>query len=206
MKVAVLLPYGIFQQSNLQYKDYIDRAYGKLSANQFDYLFLAGGRTNKDFSNLSEAQSIYEYLLKRSPDLKEKIFLEEKSLTTVQNLEFIVDILASKNLSADEVMITCDSIRLNKVFVVAAFLFAKQSTEEEILESLLQQGIENNIKMTEDSALKFKQIVVYGLNIHRSIDEVAAQISNTLLEANFLKYPKLHQIAIVWRKKILGLK
>lgn len=69
-----------------------------------DYYILSGGPANENV-NKSEASAMYEYLVNIGFD-KEKLILEDKSYSTVQNAKFSVPIV--KELGV-EIVIVCTS-------------------------------------------------------------------------------------------------
>ncbi|MCL5794745.1 MAG: YdcF family protein [Patescibacteria group bacterium] len=84
-----------------------------------DYLIiLTGGFTNPGrFPNISEAGMMADELLRRSIPA-DKIILEERSLTTSQNIEFSRDIINGLLEQSLRVFVVCDSIRSFKVNVI----------------------------------------------------------------------------------------
>ena len=209
-KIAILLPSGVFQESNFQYKRYIDKGLQKIAEYQPDILFIPGGHTNKDLPDLSEAQSIFDYVGKTYPQLTEKVLLEENSLTTFENFIFIKEIIQEKKIEITELFIISDSIRIIKVYLLTTHLFKDllqiTDSEEQILESLLDQGLAGNVKPPHNSFLQFHTMVIDGIDLERSPEEIGAQIGATVLEEHYLEYPKLHQKAVEFRIKQLGLK
>lgn len=69
-----------------------------------DFFILSGGVANKK-AIISEAEGMYDYLIKKGMN-KDKLIMEKESLTTVENAKYSVPI--AKNLGA-EIIIVCTS-------------------------------------------------------------------------------------------------
>lgn len=69
-----------------------------------DFFILSGGVVNKK-AIISEAEGMYDYLIKKGMN-KDKLIMEKESLTTVENAKYSVPI--AKNLGA-EIIIVCTS-------------------------------------------------------------------------------------------------
>ena len=111
-KYAILLGYGRFDSSNKPYKSYVDNFASFVNKNAVDTIILAGGYTDKRHPKVSEAESVFDYL---QPLLKKDVgvILEEKSLTTKQNIEFCKKFINLKG--GDAVTVFCDNVRPPKV-------------------------------------------------------------------------------------------
>lgn len=201
---GIILCYGIFEDTNLQYKTYLDKALEIALDAQADSIVICGGLTRSK-SKVSEAQSVADYYLEQQPDLKEKLLLEERSITTPQNLEFAGDLLQTQQPLLDEIIVICDSIRLPKVYYLALTHLAAAVrvpvTEEGIYLSLLKQSIEKRLDVTKDVAVAFKNIEVRGIWIDRQPSEIGQQIISTMQEIAAEKYPSVENTIVAARKK-----
>ncbi len=119
MILTIILGYGIFFEQNSQYRKYLDQCVSVINETNTTHIITTGGCTNNEYPNLSEASTVAEYIKKHVPHLSENIFLEENSLTTLQNIEFAKDLISQKQILPEKIYITCDSIRASKVFYLA---------------------------------------------------------------------------------------
>ncbi len=87
-----------FQEQRLLMAMEIDKEFNP------DYFILSGGVANKN-ATLSEAEAMYNYLVKNGFN-KDKLIIEKDSLTTVQNAKYSVPI--AKKLGA-EILIVCSN-------------------------------------------------------------------------------------------------
>jgi len=125
MKTTIFLCYGSFIESNEEYKQYIEWVLKDSEENGAEKIIVCGGHTNNLSPDISEAQTVFEYLKKIKPGIS-NVGLEDQSLTTNQNLEF-----ASKKISPDDqITIYCDLARMAKVIWMAgAYLLHKDRQE-----------------------------------------------------------------------------
>ena len=88
VKYAVLLGYGLFDRSNINYKRYLDNFASFVNKNDIEVVILSGGHTNPRRPLESEASTISKYI---ETKLKQNttILLEERSLTTAQTLSLL---------------------------------------------------------------------------------------------------------------------
>ena len=77
----------------------------------FDKLILSGGVAN-EHTNVSEAQRMYEYLAEKGYDTS-KLILEDRSMTTWDNMEFSMELAKPYNPDTIIVITTCDHYFLN---------------------------------------------------------------------------------------------
>lgn len=70
-----------------------------------DYFILSGGSPNKK-AGISEAEGMYNYLVENGFD-KDKLILEDKSISTIENAKFSIPI--AEKLGA-EIVIVCSSL------------------------------------------------------------------------------------------------
>ncbi len=195
--VALILPYGVFEESNLQYKEYLDTAFEKVTASNNAKIVISGGFSNKNFPDLSEAQSVKNYFVTKNPTFSDKLIIEETALTTARSIEIVSRLYPIH-------FIVCDSIRAPKVFYLAA-THVLHMPEEEIYRSLGKLSLQDNGNVTTDIEYQLPNLTISGINLKRSIEEVADQIVSSMEEVAFTKYPKLHEQYIEYRKKLWGL-
>lgn len=195
MNIAIVLGYGLFEESNQEYKDYLDWIAKTVTDKKIEKLIICGGFTNPLHKDLSEAQSMGNYIKNLlPPDIK--IVLEEKSITTPQNLEFAKEEIATE----DSVLIFCDLARLAKVIWLSArILLAK--TQTEVSHSVLNFYLDKKIKPYVDWNLTVMPFDFPS----RDKYQYFAQSFTSLLEVESLDDPTLEEKIIVQRKKDFGL-
>ncbi len=195
MNIAIVLGYGLFEESNQEYKDYLDWIAKTVTDQKIEKLIICGGFTNPLHKDLSEAQSMSNYIKNLlPPDIK--IVLEEKSITTPQNLEFAKEEIATE----DSVLIFCDLARLAKVIWLSArILLAK--TQTEVSHSVLSFYLDKKIKPFVDWNLTVMPFDFPS----RDKYQYFAQSFTSLLEVQSLDDPTLEEKIIVQRKKDFGL-
>ena len=127
MRYVVALGYGLFDRSGIRYKKYLDRVVNSANKNKADILVLCGGHTNPKQISKSEARSMSDYI---KPLLKgeTKILLEEKSLSTAQNIEFAGKFVNVRK--GNSVIVFCDNVRLPKVMWLILHYWFKLNKEQ----------------------------------------------------------------------------
>lgn len=88
---------------SLMLKSRIDAAYEFLKANPDTKCIVSGGKGNDE--HMSEAQCMYDELTAMGID-EERIFIEDKSSNTRENLSYSLDIIKDNNLSQNVTIIT----------------------------------------------------------------------------------------------------
>jgi hypothetical protein len=186
---AILLGYGRFRRANTAYRRYVDNFASFVNRNRIDAVVLSGGRTDPKHPEVSEAGSMADYL---RPLLKRKvrILLEERSLTTAQNIEFSKRFL---NLKKDEVTVFCDNIRPQKVmwFILHYWFGLKKIRIERYF---VDYGIRyyrrryTTEEIGEEIAKGFdyKDVAVRPYRMHTRIEAAISQETATLLDVNAL--------------------
>ena len=112
MKYALLLGYGLFSTERTDYRKYADNFVSFVNKNKVDFAILCGGHTNPERISESEARTLADYI---APRLKVrcKIKLEDKSLTTGQNIKFSSRFLDTRG--KNKIFVFCDNIRPPKI-------------------------------------------------------------------------------------------
>ncbi len=197
-KAIVVLGYGVFEKSNDNYKNYIDRALSFIKENNFNRIIICGGFTNHNI-NISEAASIRDYIVEQDSSLSSQIILEDKSITTPQNLEFASKIIST---TVKSIAVICDSIRAPKVYYLALRYFYPKITEEIIYRSLLSQSIEKKVDVTKDITLEYDNLVIQGFNLSRSPKEIGDQIIATMEEVAAFNYSSVDKDILEYKKKL----
>ncbi len=196
MDIAVVLLYGIFKPENSDYVGYLSFIGEEIKTHYFEKVILCGGITDPSKPDLSEAQSVVNYLREQNPDF-ENYILEEKSINTNQNIEF-----ASKSVSpSDKVTVYCDQTRLAKVIWMAMH-FLSDSSQEEIYPAVFQFAYERNLQ----KPFIYKNLTVIGIEFPgRTKEEITGQTFATLLDVMAIDNEKFTEMDIEQRRKDFGL-
>lgn len=124
---AVLLGFGLFDQSNEKYKAYLDRLAKFVQKKKIEVVVLCGGHSNLKFPERSEAGTMADYLRPILPE-NVKVELEDRSLTTDQNIKF-----AKEHISLDsknKIFLVSDSVRFFKNYWLMLHYWFGLSREE----------------------------------------------------------------------------
>lgn len=84
-------------------KNRLDSAYEYLKANPEAKAVLSGGQG--DHENISESECMYRYLTKKGID-KDRLYKEDRSSTTYENIKFSKEIIKNNGLSEDIAIVT----------------------------------------------------------------------------------------------------
>ncbi len=201
-RLLTILGYGVFEKTNQIYKDYLDNAISLIKNHEITDLIICGGFTNKNLQ-ISEASSIKSYLIENN--INSNIFLEEKSITTPQNLKFSQEIISTNSLLPESIIITCDSIRAPKVYYLALRYLSnslnQKSTEEEIYLTLLEQAIQKKLDFTKNLELSYQKLTIYGFDQGRKEKEISEQIVATMEEIGGCNYPSVDKYITDFKRK-----
>ena len=111
-RYAVLNGFGLFDESKMEYKKYLDRFVKFIDKNRIDEVVLCGGRTNPAMPDKSEAGTMAEYLAPKIGN-NVKIDIEDASITTTQNLRLAKRFI---DLSPENtIFVVADAVRFAKV-------------------------------------------------------------------------------------------
>lgn len=112
-RYATIFGFGLFDESNLKYKKYLDRFITFVDKKKIDTVILCGGHSNLKMPEKSEAGTMADYL-KKSLNPKVKMIIEDQSLDAEQHF------ISSKNYidlgSGNSVFIVSDSVRFLKYY------------------------------------------------------------------------------------------
>ena len=209
MNITIILGYGIFEESNLQYKNYLDKCLELIEKKKSEKIIFCGGFTNPNFPTISEAKSMSDYCINSAPKIKDKIILEEKSLMTSENITYAKEIVEANLLKPSEIVIVADSIRVPKVFyfTLATFseVYGEKLSKEDIFELFFDLNKENIIDVTKEVSLTSNHFKFYGIDMARTKEEIGHQISTTIIELAAFEDKKLNKQIIDVRKQKWGL-
>ena len=187
-KYAILLGYGRFDRSNVPYRRYVDSFASFVNKNAVDTIILAGGYTNRKYPKVSEAESVFNYL---QPLLKRDVgvILEEKSLTTKQNIEFCKKFMNLKK--GDAATVFCDNVRPPKVmWFILHYWFGMSKIKIEQYFVDFGQKYYSKHYTTEQignevvKGLKYKNVAIRPFRMRTRIEAAVGQEIPTLLEIN----------------------
>jgi len=208
MKIAIVLGYGVFEKSNRNYKNYLDKCLELIQNEQTEKIIFCGGFTYPNFPNISEAKSMCAYCVDAVPEMKNKVIFEEKSISTADNITAAKELVEINKLKPDEVVLIANSIRIPKVFyftlLTFAGLYGEKISREEIYEAFFNLNKEG-IDVTREVELTCGRFKFYGLDMARTKEEIGRQISTTMLELAGSEFPKLAEKISLNRKQRWGL-
>lgn len=205
---AVLLGFGLFDQSNSKYKAYVDRFSKLVDKKKIDVVVLCGGHTDLKMPEKSEAGTIAEYL-KPLVGANVKLSLEEESLNSTQSIS-----LAKKHIDlspANKVFLVSDSVRFFKYFWVILHEWFGLNKEEIMTQwfEILKQAYENpkkksiNIELKDmKRLLKYKNVKIVIDNLHKNYKNDALHVILTeVFEIESLYNPSVRDKFLELTKK-----
>jgi hypothetical protein len=195
VKYAVLLGYGLFDRSNIIYKGYVDSFASFVNKNNIEVVILSGGHTNPKRPLESEASTISKYLENKLRH-KANVLLEERALSTDQNIKFTKPLL---KLANSHVTVFCDNIRPPKVmWYILHYWFGLSKGEIEnyfldySLKFYAKHFTTEQIGKELDKGLAYKNVLVRPYRMRTDIDgAVSGQIAS-ILEINSLYDKRLY--------------
>lgn len=121
MRVAVVLLYGLYLPGHKhlqEYRNYLDAVAKDIAVEKPDRILLCGGHTDPKHADASEASTVQAYLQKTYGFAN--IDLEDRSITTNQNLEFAAERFGKE----EDFLVYCDTARKAKaIWMALHFLF-----------------------------------------------------------------------------------
>lgn len=196
MKIGVVLLYGLFSQERTDYKGYLEFIAKEVNDKKLDSVILCGGFTDPKRPEESEASTAEKYLLSINTKFNSYI-LEDKSITTNQNLEFS----KTKLNESDEIIVYCDLIRLAKVIWIATH-FLLEVPQKEIYEELLKFAYGKNLY----KSFIYKNMTIVGYDFPgKSKEEMIGQTFATLIDVMALYDNEFDELDVTYRKKDFGL-
>ncbi len=207
--IAIVLGYGVFLESDLAYQQkYLEPVLNDILKRNPDLIITCGGCSNKNYPDLSEAQSIRDLFVKLHPELESKIITEANSLSTPENLKFTQDFITKNYPECQTVTIYSDSCRSPKVFYLSLSLFldAKELSQRDKLIILGNMYMQSNYDFSQAVELNYQNITIVGIPLSDTMSLVSHQITSSMLEMHSFDYPDLHQQIVDSRKKKWGIK
>lgn len=119
MNLGIVCGYGVSLENDLE--RYADSISEFLDAGEVDSLILCGGYTVEQL-DYSEAGLMQRLLQERG--VKQQLFLEQKSVTSLHNLLFARKIIEGCNEPIQSVYIFCDSARKFKIYCLSKIIFS----------------------------------------------------------------------------------
>lgn len=196
MKTAIVLGYGVFQETNAEYKEYLDWIAKDCQEQGIEKIIFTGGCSNNTLPDISEAKANQKYFQKICPNISQSV-LEEKSLTTAQNLQFSAHLI-QPNL--DEIIVYCDLYRTAKIIWISLHYLLGLSRHDIAL-SLLDFRKEKKIR-----PYIYKNLTVKGYDFpSRDKNIVLGQTYSSLIEVESLYDEEVDQKLNNQRKQEFGL-
>jgi len=202
--ISIILGYGVFVEPNPEYQSYLNQVKNFILERDVDTIIITGGFTNPVIPHLSEASSISKYLFPQSDKLN--IILEEKSLTTYQNLLFSRDIISANIKTLDSILVIADSIRVPKVFFHALQIFFNIAIKESLDLLISESRLHNPDILPDPISFSHQNLTVQGITLSCDPKQIAQQITSSLVESHYSEYPELNQDFVAWRKTRWGIK
>ena len=199
MKVGIVLCYGQFRPERtdyVSYKQYLDFIAGEIGKRGLERAILCGGFTVPEHPEDSEASTCQKYLLLIKPDFT-NYFLEDRSITTNQNLEF-----AAKELKPeDEIVVFGDLIRLAKIIWIAMH-FLLHASQDEIFKAVFEFASAKDLHKELPGEFRYRNLTVVGFDWPgRTREETIRQIFATLSDVLSLYDEKKNHMELKQRKR-----
>ena len=194
MNTAILLCYGYLEPENREYKDYVDWVVKDMTENDLEKLIICGGQTNPAKGEQTEAGSVKQYLRDTHPQLV-NIELEDRSITTNKNLEFV----AGKITDEDKLIVYCDLTRVAKVtWLALTYLLRKDRHDTATI--LLEY-----VKGKKPIPFVYENLTVKGFVFpSRDINYAIAQSFSSLLEVEAIYDKTLEDKILEIRRQDFG--
>jgi hypothetical protein len=198
MRYAVVLGYGLFDKSDANYKGYVDNFVGFANRNKIDAIVLSGGHTNPKRKSESEASTIECYI---RPKLKRRtrIILEDRSISTDQNIDFVGKIVHVGK--GDEVIVFCDNIRPPRVmWFILHYWFGLSAGKIEryfidIAVKHYKKGHTNKeIGREMTKGMKYGKVRIIAYPLRTGIEEAVSNQVATTMDILSLYDKELHEI------------
>ena len=190
MKYVVALGYGLFDRSKSRYRGYLDAVANFANKTGADFVVLCGGHTDPKRLSMSEARSMANYI-KRSLKINAKMLLEERSLSTAQNIEFAKRLVNVKK--GNSITVFCDNVRAPKVmwFVLHYwFHLSKKQIEQYFLEYSIKfysrHYTTEEIGREISKGIVYENVTIRPYRLKTKIDDAIANQISAIIEINSL--------------------
>lgn len=199
-KIGIVLLYGIYSEERRDYRKYLNYIVDEIVQEKLDQVILCGGHTNPNRLTASEASTARDYLLTKNNF--NKYILEDKSITTNQNLMYAADKLVKMNIDEDdEIFVYGDLTRKSKIAWIAMHEIFNLS-QKEIFAFMLEYVHEQNVYKD----IKYKNLIIRGFDfIEKSKEETIAMSFTAILDVLALYDTDLEKIDNERRKKLFGI-
>ncbi len=194
MKINILLCYGVFEESNQEYRQYVEMVVKETQENQVEKIIVCGGHTNSKSPEISEAETVRNYIIKLNPGIL--VELEDQSLTTPQNLEFV-----SRTInSTDKITVYCDLARMAKV-IWLSLTYLLHKNRQETVAIFFNFSKDQKLKPFVHENLSVKYFDFPSRDKYLCI----AQTFSSLLEVEAIYNPEIENKIIEQRKIDFGI-
>jgi len=195
VKTGIVLCYGRYSPEKTSYKAYLDFVSAEIGKRALERVIICGGFTDP---RESEAATVRDYLLSVKPEFNLYI-LEEKSITTNQNLEFAAAELGPD----DEIVVYGDLIRMAKIIWIAMHFLLKVP-KDQIYKALHEFVYAKDLHRESPGEFKYRNLTVVGFDFPgRTREETIRQTFATPLDVMALYDEDFARMDVAQRKKDL---
>lgn len=193
MNTGVVLCYGLFAETNQEYKDYLDWVNKQIDEYELEQVVICGGFSNQQQPDVSEAETVKQYFIKKRADFS--WILDDQSLTTPQNL---INASVMSN-PTDNYVVFGDLTRFAKIIWLSLAYLLKMDRSE-IVDAFWEFGKDKKLK-----PFVYKSLTVLPFDFPtRSKYSAVAQSFSALLEVESIYNEELDQKIIKKRKEDFG--
>jgi len=198
MKVGIVHGYGLYSPDRKDYEKYLGFIAEEIKRENFDKVILCGGFTVPDHPNKSEVSTAREYLLTKIDF--DNYILEDRSISTNQNLEFAAEHLAELD-NIERIIVYGDYTRLAKIIWIAMhFLMRLEKLE------IYKQMLSFVSKRQTHSDFIYDKLTIRSYDFDKTKEEMIGMSCTAILDVMAVYDDELNEIDLEYRRKLFGLK
>jgi DUF218 domain len=201
--VAIIHWYGRFNLSEKFFQTYFEKIQFYCNYYWIDTIIASGWYTDATIRE-SEAASLKRV---REENWCKQMhwYLEEDSLTTIENITNSAKILDELPIKCDQLIIFASNIHLPKIIYYSLQKYCKKTKKESLL--IMQNAILwwQKLFWVWDSCFNDMNLIGYGFDLWFEKQDHIKALRSTLLETHYDEYPELHEDFIDYRKKLRNL-
>jgi len=193
-KTAIILLYGLYSPDRQAYTRYLENITDDIKKNDIARVILCGGFTDPKKPGVSEAGSVKAFLERAG--FKKEIVLEDRSITTNQNLELAAQMIEP----GEEVIVYGETARYAKIIWLSLhFLLGlrKQEIYKLVLDFYKGRELEADFK--------YSNLTVKNVGCGSQAEDVFGQTFASILDVLAVYDRELGDLDLESRKKELGL-
>jgi hypothetical protein len=194
MKTAIVLLYGLYAPQREKYGRYLREVVSDSKKEGVGRLILCGGYTDPKKPEVSEAGSVKDFLEDLGVD--REIVLEDKSITTNQNLELAAGLIDEDG----ELIVYCDEARKAKVIWLALHFFLGLP-QQEIYKVVLNYFSDERI----GGDFECSNLTVKGFDVGSEKDDILGQTYASILDVLAAYEEELNDLDLKKRKEKFGI-